>query len=107
MICSSVCLLRFIVWSFPQVQTLIRPGSIQGGNVTVIEQLPHMKEVDRCVDALTASGGESDEELMKKELIKCTLASLGVGVTVEALIKEIELDARLEARIDRLLKRLY
>jgi hypothetical protein len=34
MICSSECLLRFIVWSFLIDQTPIRPGSIQGGNVT-------------------------------------------------------------------------
>src|SRR5262249_21974286 len=33
MICSSVCLLRFIVWSFPQGQTPVHPGSTQGGNV--------------------------------------------------------------------------
>ena len=31
--CSSVCLLRFIVWSFPQGQTPVHPGSTQGGNV--------------------------------------------------------------------------
>ena len=34
MICSSVCLLRFIVWSSLQGQTPVHPGSAQGGNVT-------------------------------------------------------------------------
>ena len=34
MICSSVCLLRFIVWSFPQGQTPVHPGSVQKGNAT-------------------------------------------------------------------------
>ena len=33
MICSSVCLLRFIVWSSLQGQTPVHPGSAQGGNV--------------------------------------------------------------------------
>jgi adenylate cyclase len=36
MICSSVCLFRFIVWSFPQGPD---SGSIQGGNVNVHEEL--------------------------------------------------------------------
>jgi hypothetical protein len=36
MICSSVCLFRLIVWSFPQGQTPVHPGSIQGGNVTIL-----------------------------------------------------------------------
>ena len=34
MICSSECLLLFMVWSPPEGQTPIRSGSIQGGNVT-------------------------------------------------------------------------
>jgi hypothetical protein len=79
----------------------------EGTRTAVIEQLPHIEEVNRCIDALPASEGEPDEELMRKELIKCKLASLGDRITIEELIKEIELDARLEARIDRLLKRLY
>jgi hypothetical protein len=37
MICSSLCLVRFTVWSFPEVQTPIHPGSIQGGNVRSCE----------------------------------------------------------------------
>jgi phage portal protein BeeE len=39
MICSSVCLFRLIVWSFPQGQTPVHPGSIQGGNVTAYQQV--------------------------------------------------------------------
>ena len=38
MICSSICLLRFIVWSSLQGQTPVHPGSAQGGNVTASER---------------------------------------------------------------------
>jgi hypothetical protein len=39
MICSSMCLLRFIVWPFLRARLQIRPGSIQGGNVRARTEL--------------------------------------------------------------------
>lgn len=73
------------------------------------EQLPHLKEFKTCCAAILTveSGGESEEELTRKGVVELTLASFGDQITTEALIKEIELDGRLDARIDRLLKRLW
>jgi hypothetical protein len=36
----------------------------EGTRTAVIEQLPHIEEVNRCIDALPASEGEPDEELI-------------------------------------------
>jgi hypothetical protein len=75
----------------------------------LIEQLPHLKELKTCSAVIlkVESGGEGEEELTREGSIELELASLGDRITIEGLTKEIELDARLEARIDRLLKRLY
>jgi hypothetical protein len=74
----------------------------------LIEQSPHVKEINRCIAAVleTESGSDFEEDFNRKG-IELALASLGDRITIEGLTKEIELDARLEARIDRLLKRLY
>jgi len=50
MICSSECLLRFIVWSFLIDQTPIRPGSIQGGNVKLSRLRDDLRQAKQRAD---------------------------------------------------------
>ena len=45
--------------------------------------------------------------MQEEGIVGLLLAALGEQITVEALINEIELNDRLDARIDRLLKRLF
>jgi hypothetical protein len=47
------------------------------------------------------------QELLREGDVGLLLASLGEQITAETLIEEIELNDRLDARIDRLLKRLF
>ena len=45
--------------------------------------------------------------MQEEGIVGLLLAALGEQITVETLINEIELNDRLDARIDRLLKRLF
>jgi hypothetical protein len=62
----------------------------------LIEQSPHVNEVNRCVAAVLKmeSGGECEEEwkekLAREGSIELALASLGDRITIEGLNKEIE-----------------
>jgi hypothetical protein len=48
MISSSLCLLRFIVWSFHKGQTPVHPGSIEGGNVSASKYIDGGDNNDGC-----------------------------------------------------------
>jgi hypothetical protein len=50
---------------------------------------------------------EREDDPVKEETLEQQLAKLGTQITPEKLIEEIELADRLDARIDRLLKRLF
>ena len=66
MICSSLCLLRFIVWSFRQGQTPVHPGSIQGGNVTGYKwELYNLNEDYSQYNDLAAKRPDKLAELLK------------------------------------------
>ncbi len=67
----------------------------------------HLTEVNRHAKAILEKVGVNIEEHLLEESVNWALAALRELITPEALMKELELEARLEARIDRLLKRLF
>lgn len=72
---------------------------------TRAEVFPLVKELKER--SATILNREQEMELEAEGFITLALASLGDRITIDGLNKELELYARLEARIDRLLKRLY
>src|SRR5438876_907290 len=63
-----------------------------------------MPRLDKINKELTAHLEIDEKGVQELEL---ELANLGEQITVERLDQEIELNSRLDARIDRLLKRLF
>jgi hypothetical protein len=71
------------------------------------EVRPHLADVIKHSAALLELDEKGGLEVLKEGNIELKLASLGEQVTAETLNEEIELEGRLDARIDRLVKRLF
>jgi hypothetical protein len=68
---------------------------------------PQVHKVNKQLTAALEMDEKDEQKLGQKSDLELELANLGEQITTESLIKEIDLEARLDARIDRLLKRLY
>jgi hypothetical protein len=71
------------------------------------EGLPHLVQFTKDCAACLNADEEKQLEMQQEGIDGLRLAALGEQITMEALINEIELNGRLDARIDRLMKRLF
>ena len=71
------------------------------------ELLPHWLQLQKDCAAYLNADDEEQLKMQDEGIVGLLLSALGEQITVEALINEIELNDRLDARIDRLLKRLF
>jgi hypothetical protein len=71
------------------------------------ELLPHLVQLQKECAAYLNADDKEELEMQEEGIVGLQLAALGEQITTEALINEIELNDRLDARIDRLMKRLF
>ena len=85
------------------LESFAKKISVQEGLQKVHEQPLRQKHLV----AFTKLDAKGLQDMRRESESNMQLAELGEQITEQGLTKEIELYARLEARIDRLLKRLF
>ena len=71
------------------------------------ELIGHLTEWKNGLVACGWLDAKREQDFLRESRLELRLAEMGDQITEEGLTREIELYARLEARIDRLLKRLF
>jgi hypothetical protein len=71
------------------------------------ENVPHLLQFKKHAAAVLKVDNAEELEMLQEGVAGLELAALAQQITTEALISEIELESRLDARIDRLMKRLF